>query len=705
MLLYKKIAQTLYAERDRFVLWVPVLLGLGIGVYFSLAVEPQIRWLAASLAALALVGWLVRRHFWPRIAAIAVFVMILGVLVAGLRTQAVDAPYLYSTMYFKAVQGRVDDMELREKDQKIFLSEVAIEGVRQETTPQRISIALRKPAPDLRVGDRIEVKAMLFPPPGPAMPGAYDFARSFYYDRLGGVGYTPYEPTIIEKVSVNTSEEWLNALRLRVAERIRASMSEENGPVATALMVGEMSAVPETLRDTMRDSGLYHVLSISGLHMSIAVGVIYVTIRLLLSLYMPLALRLPVKKIAASVGLLGAFCYLLLAGYPVPAVRSFVMVACVMLAILFDRRGISVFSLAWAALLILLFQPESLIGSSFQLSFAATLGIVVLYERFGHLLYKPDIGVLRMLRLYFIGLMATSLVATLATTPLVIYQFNRMTVWGVVANMLMVPLASFWIMPAAVLSFLAMPLGLEHWPLVWLEQGIGWMIRLARWFAALPYAAINLPPLTTWGILMVVAGGLWLCLWEKRWRLLGVPLILIGMSTIALHKPYDLVVNEEGNRAMLRLPDGRFLFLRGRPDSFESEIWLRAMGQDSALTVKDMPEMDCDKNRCIADAPGRKIIVGLRKDAADLCQPGAQIVVYENWLKDAACKEIPWPIDRKFLRANGAVAFRFEGDKIQADVTATSRGGRPWGARAYWPLYQSQTPAMMQHDQPQKDTP
>ncbi|MFO0388387.1 MAG: ComEC/Rec2 family competence protein [Alphaproteobacteria bacterium] len=697
--------ETFIAERDRFPLWMPVLLAVGIGIYFGLEAEPPKRVLYGLTAGMGGLLLIFRRRFLPRLVFIALFLVCMGLMVASVRTQMVAAPYLYKTVYFKEVTGRIDDIEMREDDQKLYLKNVSIEGIKPETTPRRVSISLRKPAPELRVGDTVRAKAMLFPPPQPAMPGAYDFARGFYYEQLGAVGYTPHAVEVIDPVAVNSWLEKLNVTRLEVGARIRAAMSAENGAVASALMVGEQAGVPEELRDAMRDSGLYHVLSISGLHMSLAVGVLYVTIRFLLSLYMPLAIRLPTKKIAAACGLLGAFCYLLLAGYPVPAIRSFIMVACVMVAVLVDRRGISLYSLAWAAMLILLFQPEALVGASFQLSFAATMAIVVLYERYGNLLYQPEIGWLRKLRVYFFGLMLTSLVAALATTPLVIYQFNRVTLWGVGANMLMMPLASLWIMPAAVVSFFAMPFGLEHFPLKTLEQGIAIMIDISRWFAALPYAAFNLPSLTHWGVLLFVFGGLWFCLWERRWRLLGVPLMVISLVTIALHKPYDLVVNDDGNRAMLRLPDGQFLFLRGKADSFESEIWLKAHGADSALTlddVKNNPDVDCDKNRCIVKAYGRTIVMALRKDVSGICNGKPDMVIAESYLNDSACADVAWRVDKKFLRANGSVAFRFD-DAVHAYVAATGRGARPWGEKAYWPLYQIGNTVMMPPFQTKKD--
>ncbi len=694
-------SDTFLKERDRLALFVPVLLAAGIGFYFWLPYEPQY-WAAPSAVVLSASLLLcVRRILALRLAAISLLIMAVGFSVASVRTQSVAAPVLHKTLFFRDIEGRIDDINLKPKGETLTLSQLAIERVQAKTTPARVTVSLKKDAPELQIGDRIKLRAMLFSPPTPTMPRAYDFSRSFYYDRIGAVGFSPFAPEVIAPAEIDGFELWLNALRLRLAERIRDSMEKDSGAVAAAMMVGEQAGVSEDVKESMRDSGLYHVLSISGLHMSLAVGLVYIAVRFLLSLYMPLALTLPIKKIAAFVGLLSALAYLLLAGYPVPAIRSFVMVACIMVAVLFDRRGISLYSLAWAAALILLFQPESLLGVSFQLSFAATMAIIALYERFSRLLYTPGRGMVRTVGVYFFGLVATSLAATLATTPLVIYHFNRFTVWGIVANMLMVPLASFWIMPAAVLAFLAMPLGLEAWPLSMLEHGIGWMLSASRWFAGLPFASIALPSPTFAGFLMVVFGGLWLCLWQQRWRLLGIPAAVIGFSTLLLHTPYDVWISDDATKVMLRLEDGEHLLVRGTAKSFDIENWLRAEGKETALTLKeaegrqDMPE--CNKQRCVATMHGKRLAIAKRKDETkSLCNEKADVVISSDWLDgEPACGDIPLLIDERFLKLHGATALRFGDEGVAVETSSQYRGKRPWVVVPHYALYPKDKKAMM----------
>jgi len=669
-------------EHDRFILWLPVLLGAGIGVYFLMPFEPDIKITAIAASAFGLCAWI----FWNKIGGRLFFLVMLivsaGMLRAEIRTFMVAAPILHEEIFFRPVEGRISDIQIKEKGEKLILDNVSIDGVGASKTPEYISVSLKNVENGLEVGDSVKLQATLFPPPTPVMPKAYDFARMFYYEKLGAVGYSPKPPEIIKKASVNEFDKELNKLRLSITDRILAPMNEENGWVAAAMMVGEMSGVPKETSDVMRESGIYHVLSISGLHMSLAAMLVFVSVRFLLSLVPPLALYLPVKKIAAVVALCSSYAYLMLAGYPVPAVRSFIMIASVMVAILFDRIGISLYSLAWAAVITLLWQPESLLGASFQLSFAATLGILALYERFGGILYKAGSGFFYKTWLYFQGIMMTSLVATLATTPLVIYHFNRFTLWGIAANMLLLPLVSMWIMPAAVIALLLMPFGMEHYPLVILNYGIGLMMNGARIFSGLPYAAISLPPPSFFGIVIVVFGGLWLCIWQQKWRIWGVVPIIIGMMTIFLNKPYDLLISSDASKVAIRLESGQFLFLRGKDSSFDGQAWLRVHGQDSGLTRNDLDEKigSCEKSKCTVTAYGKKIVVARGKKEIDsICDGSPDIIISQNYLdENKKCSAIPLLFDKAWLENEGATALRFNNGSIRLESSRQYRGQRPW---------------------------
>lgn len=276
----------------------------------------------------------------------------------------------------------------------------------------------------------------------------------------------------------------------------------------------------------------------------------------------------------------------------------------------------------------------------------------------------------------------TSLVATLATTPLVIYHFNRFTLWGIAANMLLLPLVSMWIMPAAVIALLLMPFGMEHYPLVILNYGIGLMMNGARIFSGLPYAAISLPPPSFFGIVIVVFGGLWLCIWQQKWRIWGVVPIIIGMMTIFLNKPYDLLISSDASKVAIRLESGQFLFLRGKDSSFDGQAWLRVHGQDSGLTRNDLDEKigSCEKSKCTVTAYGKKIVVARGKKEIDsICDGSPDIIISQNYLdENKKCSAIPLLFDKAWLENEGATALRFNNGSIRLESSRQYRGQRPW---------------------------
>lgn len=671
------MTELMLREQSRIPLWFPVLVGCGIAFYFAMP-APTPFWLYAAGAALAaclcVPAW---KYAAPRIVLLIAFSLLLGMAASALRLHWVAAPVLRTPVFFKMVEGTVEDIQHKENKVKLVLAGPLIETLAAKDTPVRISVTLKSLDAPLAIGQRVRFPAMLFPPPAPAMPGAYDFARMFYFQQLGAVGFSPRQPEILSATQAQGS---ITALRLAISDHLVAVMGQEYGAIASALMVGEQSRVSQEVTDSMRESGIYHILSISGLHMSLATGLLFFTVRLLLVMIPTCALHWPVKKIAAVCGLLGGLAYLLLAGSPVPAVRSYIMVACVLGAVLIDRKGISMYSLSWAATLILLLMPESLFTASFQLTFAATLAIVALYERYGNYLFRANAGIAGRTGLYFLGLMLTSLAASLYTSPLAIAHFNRMAIYGVVANMLIVPLSSFWIMPAAMLAMLAMPFGWDAPFLYLLKIGLEWMMAGSRLVSHFPYANIALPAPSDAGFLLMVAGGLWCALWITRIRFAGLLMVAAGLATIASFTPYDLIVSDDAKRIAYFSESGQWVMLRGDVDSFESEIWLRMQGKEAMISRKQarqaIPELQCDKTTCQITRSDQTIVMAIRKDPkARLCESGAEVVISDQYLH---CDAIPMVIDRDFVEKNGAAALRFADGVIELASTQHARGHWPW---------------------------
>lgn len=659
-----RLASAAAAQAGRLFLWVPVGLMPGILFYFSLPSEPWPYLGACLLLALAvLAAWLPpprRLWAWPLLLAA------LGFTSAQLRAHRVHAPQITAELRYRQVEGTVAALEPMDDKLRLTLSRPIVEGLAPQATPGRIRISLRGEYPGLQPGERVRVKATLYPLPPPVQPGGYDFGRHFYFQSIGGTGYAMSGVERVEAPQPG-AQALLARWRQAIGGDMRASMPAPEGSVAAALAVGEVGPIPQPVQDALRDAGLYHILSISGLHLSLASGIVFFSLRLLLSLWPAFALRVNAKKIAAGAALCAALFYLALAGSPVPAQRACIMVGFVLLAVLFDRQGISTRSLSFAALLILLVLPESLLGVSFQLSFAATLAIVALYERFGHVL-RAEGGLARRIGRTLLATLLTSLVASLATAPFVLYHFNRLAVLGMLANLLVMPLAGFVIMPALILALLLLPFGLAGLAYVPLAFGIHAMLALAAWVAHLPAAILRLPSLTQGGVLMAGLGLLLLCLLRGRVRLAGAALMLASLLTCLQHRPVDMFISREVQQVVLRLDDGRYTALRGTDRAFAVENWLQSEGQDT-LVPKAESGIPCAEDICGFTRRGIRVLVvtSPKNDAAldKACREAPDLLVAPRWLNAERCPEPKQRLGKRELEEGGPHALRFTDNGLE----------------------------------------
>ena len=425
--LWRAIAANLLAERERWPLWVPVLVGAGIGAYFWLTVEPPL-WLglaalgATAAAAMAAIRW--QRLLPPAVAAAA---LALGFAAAQLQAWYVAAPVLERRLGPVAVEGRLVLVDPLPEGARLVIEPRAIERLDAAHLPARIRVRLRHEAPGFVPGDDLRLRAVLLPPPPPSMPGAYDFQRRAWFDRLGAVGFALGAPERLAAPPGAGARSWraaVEAVRTAVTERIRAALPGENGAIAAALIAGETHAIPPQDAGAFRDAGLAHILVIAGLHMGMVAAAAFFALRALFALIPALALRYNTKKWAAAGALLVVFLYLLLSGATVPSRRAFVMTGLVLLAVLVDRLSLSARAIAYAALAVMLLTPEAAAGPSFQMSFAAVAGLIAFYEAMRERLaqWHSHAGALRRCGLYLLGIAFTTVITTLATMPFTIYH-------------------------------------------------------------------------------------------------------------------------------------------------------------------------------------------------------------------------------------------------------------------------------------------
>lgn len=697
------VVDLLLAERGQWAMWVPVLFGAGIALYFilpwQLAPAPLLLLSAASALAVALL----RRH-WPSVfpAGLAVWLVLAGFSLMTWRSEDVAAPVLERRIGAAIVEGRVVLNEPRDAGHRLTLEAVWIERLDPAITPERIRVTLPAGGETLRPGQRVRMRAMLSPPSGPALPGGFDFARLAWFQQLGAVGVASGLPIVLPMDSSLTWRErfsvWLHLQQQDITGRIIAALPGTEGTIAAALMTGVRGPIPEEIDDAFRDSGLAHVLSISGLHLVLVGGILFAAVRALLALSPYLALHWPIKKWAAVAGLLGTAAYMLLSGSALATQRSFVMVALGFLAVLADRRALSLRSLALAGIILLLLAPESLLDAGLQMSFGAVLALVAGFEAIEPRLarWRVQAGPLRVAALWLLGAMLTSLVAGLGSGIFAAYHFNRFADYALISNLLASPLVSFWIMPLAMLAFALMPFGLEAWALVPMGWGVDILADIALWVAGWPGAVLVAPAMPGWCLGALAMGLAWLCIWRLPWRWLGLLPILAALAMPWLIPLPDILVSNDGRRIALRGGEaGTYMFSSPAiaapgaiaPRGFEAETWWRRLGAPMLVpwpngrrgyAASADGSLRCEPQGCTARLKGW--VVALPRGEAALSEDcrGADIVIAPFPVRQR-CPSARLVVDRFDVWRRGAVEIYLgaRGDLEQVSV-ADRRPAKPW---------------------------
>lgn len=673
----RMLADTLLAaERGRLSLWLPVAMGCGLLAYFSLRTEPGLAWCWLPVAPLLAALILARRAplaAWCAGLATAAALGFAGVIWLAARLP----PPLVLPARAVIAQGTVEQVELLPEGRRVTLS-------RPRLTPdgpalaRTIRIRLRsgdpaRPAP----GDRLEVRALLRGPAAPAYPGAWDFQRAAFFAGQGGAGFA-IGPA---QVSPGEGNATLAALRAMLEQRVAAAIPGSAGAIAAALITGSQGVIPAADLAAMRDAGLAHLLSVSGLHIAIVMGVSFATLRFLIACCRPLALRVPGKAVAALGALAAGGFYLLLTGTQVPMLRSFAMAALVTLGVIAGRRAISLRGLALAAAVVMLVQPAALLGPSFQMSFAAVLALIAAWEaaRGWFTRLRGDGAWWRRILVALAGVAATSLIAGAATTPFGLAHFGRLQWYGMAANAIAVPLTSILVMPAGMLGVLLMPLGLDA-PALWaMGQGVEAILWVARNVAAWPGATQAATPLPAWGLGLFAFGLLWLCLWRARWRLAGIPLIAAGLLSGLTVRPPDLLISGDARLIAAHLEGNLYLQRLNGASNLTRDTWLRlyAITSRPFPTEHATPGLACTAGACrIQPRPDSTSAILLRGGAPATACGQADLLVAAEPTRTRCDASIT--IDRFTVWRDGPHAIWLTPGRPNIVADRSWRGARPW---------------------------
>ena len=617
--------------------------------------------------------------------AIMIAAVAAGFAMATWKTARIAHTVLAKPLYSVSLSGFVETRDIRERTDRFVLRVTAMEAQRSDVTLERVRLSVRKgTAPD--VGSFVQLKARLMPPLAPLRPGSYDFSRDMFFQGIGASGFAM---GAITASAPPDAGGWrlryaavMQGLRDAIDARIRATLDGDNRAIATALLTGRRDAITTPVNDAMFISGLGHVLSISGYHMAVVAGVVFFAVRALLALIPGLAVGFAIKKWSAAAALVASAFYLLLSGAEVATQRSFFMTAVVLIAVMVDRRAITFRTLAVAALIVLAVAPEALVHPSFQMSFAATLGLVALVQiGMPNLFASPDHSTTARIALWggreIAMLFMASMIAGFATTPYAAFHFHRVTPYGVLANLGAMPVVSALVMPAGLLGLLAAPFGLDG--VFWWLMGIGidWMVAVSRWVAALPGAIGHI---AAFGTAPLIAASLGLILMG----LLRTPLRWSGAFVLAaatvwglsVRQP-DILIAGDGQNVAVRGRDGQLHLMRTNKDNFLLKEWLAADADPRDAAGASLSDgVSCDESGCVTPlADGRMVAQALRIDAlSDDCNRAALVVTARPAPPDCAAMVV----DRPRLVSQGALALTRRGDGFAVQAVRARGADRPW---------------------------
>jgi competence protein ComEC len=669
----------------RLMPWLPIAFIAGVAAYFTAEQEPSLAAALLLVAACILAAFAARRRALAFPLLLGVATAVAGFATATLKSARVAHPILPQTAWNIAIAGWIEVREERERTDRIVIKVHRIEGRRLDEALERVRVAVRKgTAPP--VGSFVELKARLSPPLAPLRPGGYDFARDLYFQRIGATGFALGAIKLAEAPEPASlrlrAAAVINGMRDAIDRRIRMSLSGDAAAIASAFITGKRDAISAPVNEAMYVSGLGHVLSISGYHMALVAGVVFFAFRACFALSPALALRHPIKKWAALAALLAAAFYLVLSGAEVATQRAFIMTAIVLIGVMVDRAALTLRNLALAALAVLAIAPEAVVHPSFQMSFAATLALVAAYERgLPWTTAGADTPLGSRIALWggrqIAAVILASVVAGLATTLYAAYHFHRLAPYGVLANLLAMPIVSVATMPAGLLALAALPFGFDGplWRLMGL--GIDWMAAVALWVASLPGAVGRISAFGIGPLLAGTAGIIVLCLLRTPLRWCGAALLAAAVLWAAHAPRPDILVAEGGEAFAVRTADGRLAILKTGSDVFAVRQWLAADGDERAPNDPALREgFVCDEVGCIARLQdGRLVSVVLGAEAFEEdCRRAA--VVLSRREAPSFCRATV--VDRTVWRRTGAIAVHRTDSGFDVMAARPASQDRPW---------------------------
>ena len=695
------VASVAHIDRAQWVLLFPISLGAGVACFYSLGSA----WVESSIIPVSIL--LVAGIFLPivrRAWALVLLLPVVGFMVAYLHASSVLTPNFQGGGYRFTVEGYLRNVEPtatlpRDPSRAgkvrliVTVDRLLDRNLRQiANSPERIRVTANVPAASVALADgssgsRVMFNAILYAPSSAEIPGGYDARSTLFYERIGAVGRVVkgvkfVKPPEVRRgdgytagfgVFLETLKDRLAGGRFQLTRRIAERLERDQAAIGAALTTGMRGMIRPTLRRNLRQSGLAHILAISGLHIAVLASFLYGIIRFSLGAIPWACLHLSVHKVALVAALPFVFGYVALAGASWPTLRASFMFATFVCLVLLNRRPINQRTLALVFCVLVLFRPDAILSPGFQMSFLAVFALISIFERYGDELCLRFYGGMS-LRLfgYGVSLLLASLVAGAATVLPVLQFFGIIPVYGVLANLVAAPLVSFVVLPLALLSLISLLMeDLTGWSepanfifTVW-GSSMEVLLDIAHWFAELPLAAPTFARAPD-GLYYLGLAGLIGLVWFRsgRFRLLSLSIFAGACLLMTQADPQSVYVAASGRSTAVTSETGDVWFQGGSDRSFAAGQILRSAGAARgagdfrAASATGKLGMRCYKTGCVMDRHGTRITFPDRnRYVKNWCRDADVLVLPQFNVKSGDCPDQTLVIDRVYLKRWGGVSF------------------------------------------------
>ena len=669
--------------------WLVVGFAAGIAAWFETANASQ--WLgviALGLGGAAAALALLRRtgaHPYLRRAAVAMAVALaFGCAFVWVKSELVGTRPIARTMVVW-LDGKVLAREEQPAQERVRLRLAAREPASGRAIVVRVNLKQGDDRPEFAEGSILHLRARLVPPAAPMLPGGYDFSRAAWFSGIAATGTVLGQPQV---VAAGEPDGLIRRTQRSLSHHVRMNLSGSPGALAAAFASGDRGAIAPEDEDAMRDAGLTHLLSISGLHVSAVIAAAYFLALRLMGLVPWLALRVRLPIAAAGAGALAGIGYTLLTGAEVPTIRSCIGAVLVMLALVLGREPLSMRMVAVAAALVLLIWPEALVGPGFQMSFASVIAIVALHgsapmRAFNAPREEPLWA--RGLR-NLASILLTGVVIELALMPIGLFHFHRAGVYGALANVIAIPLTTLASMPLIALALLfdAVGAGAPCW---WLAgKSLELLLALAHWTAAMPGAVTMMPAMGEGAFALFLAGGFWLALWRGPLRLLGLVPATLGLILLLQVRAPDLLISGDGRHVGItgEAADELLVLRESRSDYSRDNLTETAGMNGEVRLLDDWPGARCNADFCAITLRrggrdwqvlmSRSNDMAQERELAAACER-ADVVVSSRYLP-YSCHPRWLKADRGSLEQSGGLTIDLADQRIES--VAEGEGEHGW---------------------------